>query len=561
MAEVTSTHAKVSAKSDTADATLVQPSDWNEDHVFGSGTKGDLLYRDTAATNGASWLASVAAGQVLRSGGAGSAPVWGDVDLTAEVSGILPCANGGTGLSSYAVGDLLYASGATTLAKLADVAVGQVLVSGGVGTAPVWSATPTVRTMTAGDSGVTSTATLGTELVTNGTFDTDLSSWSYGGGSDWAHNTASAKHATGNTTALSQNITVSNAGVYHVTFAIAGRTAGDVAVTVGTVQAINTPASNNFSSNTTYYRTVVANASGAVALAFTPSSTFDGRIDTVSVKRITTGTCTALYTAKNASAAAVFEVRGSAATSMGVGINALASDLGTGSANTGIGSGSLTAVTNGSTNCGLGYRTLYATRDGVGNTAAGYVALTALTTGIYNCAYGSQSMTAATTGYNNDATGVLSLGALTTGYNNCGHGYQAGSNLTTGAANVFLGYNSGRTHANGSTALTDPENSVYIGATCRGYDNSDENAIVIGYGAIGAGANKAVLGNASITDVYFGSTTGAAKIHASALDITGATQLTVGASGAASTLPAVPSGYATFYVAGVAYVTPFYAAS
>jgi hypothetical protein len=45
---------------------------------------------------------------------------------------------GGTGLTSYAVGDLIYASGATTLAKLADVAVGNVLISGGVTTAPAW---------------------------------------------------------------------------------------------------------------------------------------------------------------------------------------------------------------------------------------------------------------------------------------------------------------------------------------------------------------------------------------------------------------------------------------
>lgn len=51
-------------------------------------------------------------------------------------------AQGGTGIASYAVGDLLYASGATTLSKLADVAVGSVLVSGGVTTAPAWSATP-----------------------------------------------------------------------------------------------------------------------------------------------------------------------------------------------------------------------------------------------------------------------------------------------------------------------------------------------------------------------------------------------------------------------------------
>jgi hypothetical protein len=75
----------------------------------------------------------------------------------------------------------------------------------------------------------------------------------------------------------------------------------------------------------------------------------------------------------------------------------------------------------------------------------------------------------------------------------------------------------GRYHADGSTALTDPENSVYIGANARGYNNSDDNSIVIGYAAIGAGANTAVLGNSSITNTYFGSSTGASAIHASAI--------------------------------------------
>ena len=46
--------------------------------------------------------------------------------------------HGGTGQSSYTVGDLLYASGATALSKLPDVAVGSVLLSGGVATAPEW---------------------------------------------------------------------------------------------------------------------------------------------------------------------------------------------------------------------------------------------------------------------------------------------------------------------------------------------------------------------------------------------------------------------------------------
>ena len=56
----------------------------------------------------------------------------------ANVTGIVSIANGGTGQSSYAVGDLLYASTTTALSKLADVATGNALISGGVGVAPSW---------------------------------------------------------------------------------------------------------------------------------------------------------------------------------------------------------------------------------------------------------------------------------------------------------------------------------------------------------------------------------------------------------------------------------------
>ena len=63
------------------------------------------------------------------------------------LAGTLVAANGGTGQSSYAVGDILYASTTTALSKLADVATGSVLVSGGVGVAPSWSTSPTVTTI------------------------------------------------------------------------------------------------------------------------------------------------------------------------------------------------------------------------------------------------------------------------------------------------------------------------------------------------------------------------------------------------------------------------------
>src|SRR3990167_1647939 len=50
----------------------------------------------------------------------------------------IPVDDGGTGLAVYAVGDILYADTTTSLARLADVATGNALISGGVGVAPTW---------------------------------------------------------------------------------------------------------------------------------------------------------------------------------------------------------------------------------------------------------------------------------------------------------------------------------------------------------------------------------------------------------------------------------------
>ena len=53
--------------------------------------------------------------------------------LTSGVSGVLPIANGGTNISSYTTGDILYASSGTALAKLAIGTSGQVLAVSGAG--------------------------------------------------------------------------------------------------------------------------------------------------------------------------------------------------------------------------------------------------------------------------------------------------------------------------------------------------------------------------------------------------------------------------------------------
>ena len=56
--------------------------------------------------------------------------------LTTGVTGVLPVANGGTNISSYAIGDIIYASTTGVLSKLADIATGNALITGGVGVAP-----------------------------------------------------------------------------------------------------------------------------------------------------------------------------------------------------------------------------------------------------------------------------------------------------------------------------------------------------------------------------------------------------------------------------------------
>ena len=100
----------------------------------GGYTIGDILYASGASA--LSKLADVATGNALLSGGVGVAPAYGKVTLTGHVSGILPIANGGMNLSGYTTGDILYASGTDVMAKLAAAATGNVLISG---TTPSWA--------------------------------------------------------------------------------------------------------------------------------------------------------------------------------------------------------------------------------------------------------------------------------------------------------------------------------------------------------------------------------------------------------------------------------------
>ena len=85
---------------------------------------------------------STGAGQFLQTTASGGAPSW---------KSVLAVANGGTGLSSYTTGNMLYASGATTLAALAPGSDGNFLTYDGTNSRPKWSSSilPILSTTTA----------------------------------------------------------------------------------------------------------------------------------------------------------------------------------------------------------------------------------------------------------------------------------------------------------------------------------------------------------------------------------------------------------------------------
>lgn len=110
---------------------------------------GDLLYADT--TTSLAKLAAVAEGSVLRSKGTGTAPAWEQVDLTTDVTDVLPPANGGTGLSDPgASGNVLRSDGAgawtsSALSSATDTTEGLVELAT---TAEVQTGTDTTRAIT-----------------------------------------------------------------------------------------------------------------------------------------------------------------------------------------------------------------------------------------------------------------------------------------------------------------------------------------------------------------------------------------------------------------------------
>ena len=294
-------------------------------------------------------------------------------------------------------------------------------------------------------------------------------------------------HTAGSTEALTHSAAVANNTLYQIAWTITGRTAGGITVSVGGQSTAASTASGTFGPKTT----------STAAFTITPTSDFNGTLSLVSLRAIT-GASVANQVVKNAAGTVIYESRSNNATSVAVGVNAGRSNT-TGGSDVIIGNNAGFSNTTGSVNVFVG------AQSGYSNTTANFGIFIGGYAGYNNTTGSSDVFIGNNAGYSNTSGGYNAFVGHNAGYSNTTGGYNAfvghnaGYSNTTGGYNVMSGYSAARFCADGTTALTDPENSVYIGANARGFDNNDTNAIVIGYNAIGTGANTTVIGNSSTT--------------------------------------------------------------
>lgn len=178
---------------------------------------------------------------------------------TVQVIGwkVVPATAGGTGQTVYAVGDILYANTATTLAKLADVATGNALISGGIGVAPSW-----------GKIGLTTHVSGTLPIANGGTNQTSFTSPSSSiAGLVWFDGTSFQNDAT--TSHVGYNATTNTFYANNVNFS------GTVTLASALPVAQGGTGLTSFTANSVFY------ASSTSAIGQSANLTFDGTVLTV----------------------------------------------------------------------------------------------------------------------------------------------------------------------------------------------------------------------------------------------------------------------------------------
>jgi Repeat of unknown function (DUF5907) len=170
-----------------------------------------------------------------------------------------------------------------------------------------------------------------------------------------------------------------------------------------------------------------------------------------------------------------------------------------GGANTAIGGNALQANTTGYMNTGVGYYALKTNTDGYENTAVGYFALkstnyTSGTNGSYNSAFGSLAMQSNTTGERNAAFGNMSIQTNTTGKYNSGFGYGTLYSATTASDNTAIGYLAGYNATTGAK-------NIFIGSNAGATYSSGTSANTTGLNSVMIGYDVRPLANADDNEI------------------------------------------------------------
>ena len=231
---------------------------------------------------------------------------------------------GGTGFTSYAVGDLLYADTTSSLARLADVAVGNALISGGASADPSWGkiglATHVDGTLPIANGGTGTTSTTFVDLATNVTGTLPVGNGGTGAATFTANNVL-----LGNGTSAFQvvapgttgNLLTSDGSTWTSSPAPSGMVYPGVGIPnstgtswgtsysttgIGTVVALadspsfttpilGTPQSGNFSTGTFTWPTFNQNTTGSAATLTTPRAIYGNNFDgSAALTGVITGT-------------------------------------------------------------------------------------------------------------------------------------------------------------------------------------------------------------------------------------------------------------------------------
>ena len=227
------------------------------------------------------------------------------ISASAVTSGTLAVARGGTGIASYTIGDLVYASGTTTLSTLADVATGNALISGGVGAAPSWGkiglATHVSGTLPVANGGTGQTAALTQYGVIYGASTTAMSFTAAGAtGQVLVGNTGSAPSWAAVSTTLVSSISFGSTGLTPATATTGAVTvAGTLAVANGGTGITTTPANGalligngtGYTSATLTAGTAISvtNAAGSITIANTGVTSFSAGSTGLTPSTATTG--------------------------------------------------------------------------------------------------------------------------------------------------------------------------------------------------------------------------------------------------------------------------------